>query len=265
MASTQAEKATKIDAMIEQADKALVPRSYFAAERFAAGALRRAHHEGDFARMARAIMPLQESRRQKRDLAIDADHVAVIEGDLPQGADIQPGCYLVGPPRVGVDGRMLRDMADENRTPVVVVVREPPSREGLWPIVAVGPVTVRAKVPPPPPAPPAPPPKKGKKSKPDAKPETHNGTATPSVKWFIEVCEQLGDEAIAQVPATLPAAARVQELFERLEAHPNHEKLHQRLEAACRDAIHEPPRKKRLGYDEEFPDDLLEREDVDIN
>jgi hypothetical protein len=258
VASTQADKAAKVEAMMEQASQALVKRDYFLAERLAAGALRRAQHEGDFARMARIILPLQEARRQKRDLAIDAGHVTVVEGELPTGKGLVPGCYLVGPPRVGVDGRMLRDIADEKHIPVVVVVREPPSREGLWPIVAVGPVTVRAKVPPPAIAAS----KKSRKSaKPGAKEEVSEGTIAPSIQWFIEVCELLGDEAIAQVPATLPAAARVDALFERLEAHPNHEKLHQRLEEACREAMTAPPRKKRLGYDEEFPDDLLDREE----
>ncbi len=260
VASSQADKAAKIDAMMEQASKALVSRDYFAAEKLASGALRRANQEQDYDRMARILLPLQEARRLKRQLAIDTDRVTIIDGEIPTGKALTSGCYLIAPPRVGVDGRMLREAADEKKTPVVVLVREPTSRDGLWPLVAVGPVTVRTKVPPPPPAKPAPAKKakvapKGAKSKTKAEPPAPAkneapAIPTPTAEWFVHAAELLGDEAIAQVPATLPAAARVAALLDRLEAHPNHEKLHQRLADACREAVLEPPRKRRPGMEE---------------
>ncbi len=246
MASTQAEKATKIDSMMDQASKALVARDYFAAERLASGALRRAHQEQDYERMARILLPLQEARRQKRDLAIDTGRVTLVSGEIPQGSAITSGCYLISPPRVGVDGRTLREQADEHRVPVVVIVREPTSLDGLWPLVAVGPVTVRTKVAPPRPAP-AKPARKSAQSRTKtraedpAAPPGPKPAPVPTTEWFLKVCEQLGDEAIGQVAATLPAAVRVAALLDRLEAHPNHEKLHQRLEDACREAVLEPP------------------------
>ncbi len=255
VATTQAEKAARIDAMMEQASKALVARDYFAAEKFASGALRRAHQEQDFERMARIALPLQEARRFKRDMAIDTGKVTVVDGEIPMGRTLTAGCYLVIPPRVGVDGRMIRDAADEKKVPVVVVVREPPTREGLWPIVTVGPVTVRTKMTPPKPGP-AKKAKVGSKSK--AKPEEGDATApiTPEPEWFVHACEQLGDEAIGQIAATLPAATRVAALLDRLEAHPNHEKLHQRLAEACREALLEPVRKRKPGIGD-FMDDAF--------
>lgn len=259
MARTQAEKADKIDAMMEKASKALVRRQYFVAEKLAASALRRAHHEADYDRMARIILPLQEARRQKRDLATDTGRVFVVDGEIPTGKALVAGCYLVAPPRVGVDGRTLREIADEKKVPVVVIVREPESREGLWPIVAVGPVTVRAKVKPPKARPVKSPKKPAKGSKAQEPPPVTPAApalATPTPEWFTTACETLGDEAILQVPATLHAAARVAALMDRLEAHPNHEKLHQRLEEACKEAIHEPPRKRRAGFLDEFSDEF---------
>ena len=101
MASSQAEKATKIDAMMEQASKALVSRDYFAAEKLASGALRRANQEQDFERMARILLPLQEARRLKRQLAIDTERVTVVTGEIPAGKSLTSGCYLITPPRVG--------------------------------------------------------------------------------------------------------------------------------------------------------------------
>jgi hypothetical protein len=69
----------------------------------------------------------------------------------------------------------------------------------------------------------------------------------PSLAWFVEAGEALGDEAIGQVAVTLSAASRVDALMDRLESVPHHEKLHQRLEEACREALTEPPRKRKPG------------------
>ncbi len=244
MSKSQAERATKIDAMMEQASRALVGRDYFAAEKLALSALRRAHHDADYERMSRIILPLQEARRQKREMAFDAKKVFVVDGELPHGRGLVAGCYLVCPPRVGADGRMLRDMADEKKVSVFVLVREPVTRDGLWPIVAVGPVTVRTKIEPYVPAP-------AKASAAKGKGKTEKGAASavpvPPVKWFVAAGEALGDEAIGQVAVTLPAAARVDLLMDRLESVQHHEKLHQRLEEACKDALVEPPRKRKPG------------------
>lgn len=264
MAGTHTEKTAKIDALMEQSSAALVKRDYFAAERLASSALRRAYAAGDFERMARIVLPLQEARRQKRDLAVDSGKIYVVDAELPQGKTLKPGCYLISPPRVGVDGRLLREMADEREVPSVVIVREPPSREGLWPIVAVGPVTVRTKVAPPPPK--SAPKKKAakkpgtKKAQPAESPEpavAPIGEPVLTTAWFLSTSELLGDAAIAQIAATLPAASRVDALMDRLEAHPDHEKLHQRLAEACREAILEPARKRRALDPVFFEDDEL--------
>ncbi|HMN42655.1 MAG TPA: hypothetical protein PKE29_17580 [Phycisphaerales bacterium] len=267
MPKSQAERANKIDAMMDQASRALVSRDYFGAEKLALSALRRAHHDADYERMARIILPLQEARRQKREMAFDTKRVFVVDGEIPHGRGLVSGCYLVTPPRVGADGRMLRDAADEKRAPVFVLVREPPTRDGLWPIVAVGPVTVRAKVgpfvAPPPPAPKAS--AKGKARGEKGAPAA-SAAGVPSVRWFVAAGEALGDEAIGQVCVTLPAAVRVSALMDRLESVPHHEKLHQRLEEACREALLEPRRKRKPGQPEFAGDefDLADDPDDDI-
>jgi hypothetical protein len=66
-------------------------------------------------------------------------------------------------------------------------------------------------------------------------------TAVPGPEWFQSAGEALGDAAIARVKAELPASWRVDELMLYLEAIPDHEKLHQRLAEACRDAAREGP------------------------
>lgn len=250
----------RIDALMEQASAALVKRHYFECEQLAAGALRKAHALQDYDRMARILMPLQESRRMKRDMAFDAHKAFMVTDEIPTGKRLVAGCYLVAPPRVGVDGRALREHADQNEVPVIVLVREPTTRDGLWPIVSVGPVTVRTKVMPAPPAKSSKAPtkkkvtKKAGESDDKGEPPT-GGVLPPAVEWFMETCEALGDAAISSVPDSLPAANRVDMLFERLEALPDHEKLHQRLADACRDALREPARKRKPVPDGMFDDE----------
>jgi len=87
----------------------------------------------------------------------------------------------------------------------------------------------------------------------------------PPPNWFIEASERLGDGAIESVDAGLPAHVRVDLLLERLEALPDHEKLHQALETACRQALREPKRKRKPGDESyeagEFDDRVLDTED----
>jgi hypothetical protein len=159
--------------------------------------------------------------------------------------------YLLSPPRVGVDGRVLREAATQKQVPVVIVVREPATKAGLWPVVAVGPVTVRARVAPPPHKSAGSPTAAARAGKGATKGKGTKGkaaaasTGEPSVdaKWLLQACEALGDEAIAGLPPELPASARVLALAERLEAVPDHEKLHQRLEEAAKEAAKQPAKR----------------------
>lgn len=219
MSAATQKSGQRIDTLMEEASADLGATLYFAAERKAAEALRMAHAAGDYDRMARILLPLQEARRQKRLLAIDAGAVHVLDRsprlEEPEGGVeliIRPGCWLVAPPLVGADGRELRRRADDDEIPVLVVVREPETREGLWPIVMVGPSTIRTKVRP---------------------------VRDPTPAWFLATNEALGDAAIAEVDATLPAVVRVERLMDRLLTVPEHEKLHQALAQACLEAERE--------------------------
>jgi hypothetical protein len=239
---------------MEQASQHLVRRHYFEAEVACLEALRKAQAIRDYDRIARIVLPLQEARRQKRDMAIDADAVFLVDAEVPTGKKVVAGCYLVAPPRVGVDGRALREEADKKHVPIVVAVREPTTRDNLWPIVAVGPVTIRAKVNPPSAAKPkltkkTPAKKaasKGKPVKPAAEEPVGGVPPLPSPEWFIYANELLGDAAIASLSQRHPVL-QVDELIELLQAHPDHEKLHQRLEEAARAAARDPRPPRRAA------------------
>lgn len=222
-------KANAIDRLMERASRALETMDYFQAERLAAQALARAHRASDFERMARIVLPLQEARRQKRQLAVDSGHRFVVT--TPWRGSMVPGCYLFQPPLIAADARAFREAADSAQVPVLVITREPLTREGLWPVVAVGgDISIRTRVRP---------------AVPLERVETvitrdrYDGVhfEPPPVQWFEAAAEAIGDAAIARLKPEDPAAWRVDDLMEFLDAHPDHEKLHQRLEENCRQAM----------------------------
>lgn len=221
-----------IDDLMERASHALEAAEYFETERLCMKAIESAMRTSDFERLARICLPLQEARRQRRHLAADTGEVFLIRGRLPKPADIKPGCYLIEPPLLGIDGRTLRENANARGIPVIVVTHEPTTRKGTWPIVAVGTgprmqTSVRVYVEPP--------------------------SVPPPPQWFLATNEALGDAAISKAIAS-PAAWRAEDLQHYLDAHPDHEKLLQAFADACRQAANEPPplRPFRRGMDDPY-------------
>jgi len=197
---------------MERASSALTHSKFFECERLATEALELAHAAHDYERMARILLPLQEARRNRRLSAIDTGKVTSMTELPPEGTPVRAGCYLIQPPLVGADGREFRERALAAGVPVLVIVREPKTRLGLWPVVMIGPVTVRARIHPP-------------------KHETKVDMA-----WMVAASEALGDAAIDDVDPEIPAVERVVALVDRLNTVVDHEKLHQHLMDVCHEA-----------------------------
>lgn len=233
----------QVDDLMDRASRALAATDYFEAERLCVRALAAARESADFERMARICLPLQEARRQKREQGWDAGVVAVLRsaGEIPR--PVRPGCYLLQPPLIGRDGRSLRETADRKGVPVSVLTREPLTRTGRWPIVAVGPLVVRVQVDPPWPV-----------ERVETSPSKDDDPRVPPPEWFAGASEALGDAAISSVRRDEHPHHRVDTLMDYLDAHPEHEKLHQALAAACRTAIgtDEPLLPRRRGIDDPF-------------
>jgi hypothetical protein len=208
-------KARKIDQLMEEAMQALSRRAYFDAERTAHQALCLAREATDYQRIMRIMPALQEARRQRMQLAVDAQStVHVLDTAVPESMRVEPGCYLVQPPLVGADARRLRLLALEQNVPVMVICREPTTRMRLCPIVAITPgFTVRAKIDPP------------------ADP------AQPTIEWILDAMEALGDWAITTLDSELTPPRRVEAILTRLEAVPEHELLHQLAVDAAEEAF----------------------------
>lgn len=211
----------KIDKLMELAERTLKETHYFECEQRCIEALLQAHAAHDYERMARVLMPLQECRRQIRLQAIDSGKLKILNEPMSEGWVPTTGCWLVEPPLVAADARELRERAQREEIAVTVLAREPITKTKkldakgafhAWPVVLIGPVTMRTYTRPP----------KGEKA---------------TINWFIEAGEQLGDWAISSIDAESEATRRVDELMNRLMAIPDHEKLHQALELACREAV----------------------------
>lgn len=223
-------RGARIDSLMERASQALVRTDYAACEKNAREALRIAHAARDYERMTRIVLPLLEARRQKRQKAQDAKRITSINSMAElEGKELKPGCYLLNPPGcVGVDGRALRARADEEGVPVIVIVHEPITRTKEWPIVALGPTTIRARVEP--------------------------AKAKPTVDWFLNAIDALGDAALASVDAASPPQ-RVDQLMACLETIGDHEGLHRALADECHDAMHwtPPPRSAKRAAAKQQP------------
>lgn len=225
-----------IDVLMERASGALSATRYFEAASDALNALRRARRQDDFERMARICLPLQEARRQIRLLGAEAagGRVAVVShaADVPR--PLSAGCYLIQPPMIGADARVLRQMAYRARVPVSVLAREPLTRKKMWPIVGVGEISVRVQVAPP---------EDLERVEDRITKDAFDGVVP--VAWFEGAGEALGDSAISKVDESLHPHWKVDELMEALDAVPEHERLHQALAEACRGAVGVPTPKGR--------------------
>lgn len=224
-----------IDALMEKASQMLVACDYFGALEACERALDKARRVKDFERIARICMPMQEARRQIRQIATDTARTRVLSSLPPRGTALEPGMYLLEPPLIGLDANTFRQFAFARRVPVLVLAKEPTTSAGRWPVVGVGRgefenVVARTQVDPP------------------AELIGHAGSLTgvdpsrlPDASWMLAAQESVGDAAIRKVRSEWPAAHRVEDLIELLDAVPDHEKLSQALEATAREAIGAPP------------------------
>jgi hypothetical protein len=230
-----------IDDLMERASASLAAANYFEAEKLALKALDRACAAQDFERMARICLPLQEARRQKRHEAVDSGNTFIIRTLPSRGEEILPGCYLLTPPMIGIETLTMRELADRRRIPALVLCKEPTAASGKWPLVGVSgsdreSLVIRTQVPPP----------EGFENMTPVGPG-EGVRPGPSARWFLSSQEALGDAAIAKIKPQLAPDYRAVDLFEYLKAVPDHEKLHQALEAACREAavVGPSPRPRR--------------------
>lgn len=192
-----------IEETMEQATAALARGDYFEADRLCAKAIQSAFARGEFDLVARIAMPLQEARRQRRLMAIEANRVFVYESEPPTGESrLDPGCYVVRAPLVAADARRISEAALHQKVPVIALATEPRTQAGLLPIAIVGATTIRAKMKPP-------------------------RDFTP--KWCLTAIDALTTSALETFDPGRALHRQVEDLVEKVMTLPESEALHQKL------------------------------------
>lgn len=114
-----------IDQIMERASERLLAMDYLECERLCVEALARAREAGDFERYARILLPLQEARRQRRQIAVEAG-VTILAGPRLAANRLldhhDRGCLLLlCPPYEREDEQAVRQLARERRLMVEVL------------------------------------------------------------------------------------------------------------------------------------------------
>jgi hypothetical protein len=215
---SESSKATKA---LDECRAAIDASDWFAADRAGVSALSIGASETvrDFQVVSDACQLLAHARSSKLSAAIETGKL-IQPGVFDAEADpIEPACYLIEPPMVGADGRVLRERAEAEGIPVLVVVREPTTRLGKWPVVMIGPATVRVRIDPPP-------------------------NDEPTIDWLIGACDALGLEAVRQGLSDERPEVRLSLLLERLQTLNHHAELTQEIVRTCETLLSEPVAKK---------------------
>jgi hypothetical protein len=113
-----------IDQIMERASERLLAMDYPECERLCLEALAAARQTEDFERYARILLPLQEARRQRRQMAVDAGIVVLGEPKLtPEQilARYPRGCLMLLPPYTQEDERAIRELT-RNRSLIVEIL-----------------------------------------------------------------------------------------------------------------------------------------------
>jgi hypothetical protein len=219
-----------LDDIMEQASQALADLDYPRCESLCLRALAQAREAGDWPGYSRVVLPLQESRRQRRQAALDGRvrlGTAGFVGDASKLMDeAGAGCIVLTPPCSTDDAARLEARAAETQRSAEVLYAQPDPDGKFWTVHSyAGPLieTVR-------PAPPA-------ELIGRWLPAQSGGPASPS-HWFMQASEALGNAAIAACTAPLGDALRVEQLEQAVSAVGDHELLHQALADAARAMQH---------------------------
>lgn len=203
-------KQSKLAKLIEQAGASLDAGDPFAADAAVTEGIAVAESIRDWSALASLCPLIARVRGEKLRLAIDTGKLRMPADFDAETMKIEQGCYLIAPPRVGADGRAIRERADAERIPVFIIVREPTTRTGLWPVVMIGPATVRVRIKPP----------AGDKV---------------TIEWMRAAADSLGKEAIDQAMSDERPEVRLALLLERLGTLHFHQGLIDAIAQTCED------------------------------
>lgn len=203
---------------------------------------------GAFDRLARLATIARAARAGALDQMLSFDRCETLGGRERLAGAPPPGCLLVQPPMIGADARAIRLDAEAARVPVLVLAREPLTRDARWPVVTVSPgitwpderrrapggVSIRARVDPPIPL-----------ARLETSP-TRDEAPTPPASWFAGALRALDEAALERFEPEAPGVHRARTLVELIDAHPYASALYDALIDACHEAARDPHPASRL-------------------
>jgi hypothetical protein len=216
---------TQLDAIMDDASRALVAMDYLACESRCVEALRLAREAEEWTYYARILLPLQEARRQRRMIAAEGT-LRIGTPDLKdtplQWLDrMTPGCIVLTPPHTPDQAGQLQQHAREQRAHVEVLFAEPGASAWRLRTFAGRVAECEFRAPP-------------VESMHRWLADPADGRRQDAAEWFIDATEALGDALIAGVGEAEGTRGRIVALESCLDAMTDHEKLHQRLADAAR-------------------------------
>ena len=235
----------ELDVLMERASKALAEMDYRQCEALSLDALAQARRQGDWPFYARVLLPLQESRRQRRMIAADGG-IRLGTGSMEGEPDdllvaIGDGCVVLTRPHDAAAARALADAATRRKRCVLVLLADNEADAAVWTMRSFrGPDVACDR--------PAPanelvdrwwPVEADKVGGDEAGIKAHQqqvNRAAQAADWFLSAAEALGNAALAKVAGKLRCPERVEALEQCLQVVTDHEILHQRLGDAAREA-----------------------------
>ena len=216
MSAARGHKVKRTKPIQTQVDKgldALREESWFIAESHLLKALIASRGRDDWEGMIEITEGLRQSRCGIRRQALVRGSVRLCNEGSTETMAISTGRYLVEPPLVGADARRLVQSGRDNQVAIAVVCREPLTRSGLVPIVAIAPgTTIRVQIDPP------------------------SNEKKPTTAWFKNAMESIGDAALDTIDPTKALDRRIDPILGTIDAIPDHEALYEALSETCREA-----------------------------
>ena len=217
-----------MDSLMQSASAALVAMDYLTCEALCTRALAMARQAKDWDSFARILLPLQESRRQRRITAAGGTirlGTTLLAGEPVEWLDtVDAACIVLTHPHDRAGAERLHEAARKQGKYVEVLLADNPASAKTWTIRSFLGPDVRCERPRPP------------KVVIDRWMAATDATATAAVDWFLDAAEALGDAALQEVSPDVHGVDRVTALEQRLAAAGDHERLHQSLWEAARQA-----------------------------
>ena len=222
-----------LDDLMETASQALAELDYARCEALCMDALGQARDVGDWVMYQRVLLPLQETRRQRRQAALDGPILLGTPdklGDVAsQIGDIEQGCVVLTWPCTAGDAQSLIDSVQTRKKPIELLFADNASDAPTWRVTSYAGPGLSVDLPAP-------------KADWIGQWVDPSAIAPPTpAHWFMQASEALGNAALAAIEATTGSLKHLQALEAALSCVDDHEILHQRLAAAAK-ALHEAKR-----------------------